>query len=251
MALRSAKTLPQPTCRPFPPRRLGPGGTVLGGAVEPEASEEEGPHPSDNTSPDRPAGQHRLRAPNVTTLAEAFPRFGLGELRKQTDGSPPPGGRHLTSQHIPTHDSHIGQGTPSHYSSSTRGPHQSPPRVRKKHASFPTSATKRARATGSSSGGAAEQGVAKTLEEQGVGETLEEQEVGETLEERGEWRPHRGRDPGQDSTSRCWAWSGGGLDSFGSGGASGPSQGPGLPGAAGPTKIGLQSQLPTRRAPCY
>ena len=175
----------------------------------------------------------------MTTLADALSRFRLKELCMQADGSPPPGGQLLSSQHSPMHDSHFGQGTPSHYSSSTRGPHHSLSSVKKKHPPFPTSAnqgepaTKRARAMGLSSGGAAERGVVETMEGQG------------------EWRPRSNQDPGQDSTSRRGAQSGSRSDSFGSGGASGPLLTPGLPGATGPTKTELQLQLTSKCTPCH
>ena len=178
----------------------------------------------------------------MTIPTDAFPRFGLEELRRLADGRIPPGGRLLISQHIPTHVPHTGQGTPPHYSSSTKGPHHSSSSARKKHPPCSTSITKRARATGSSSGGTAEQRVAKTLQEQGADDSLEGW---------GAQRPRRSRDPGEDSTTHCRVGSGGESDSFGSGGVSDPFMGPGLPGAAGPTKIGLQSQLPCRLTPCH
>ena len=95
---------------------------------------------------------------------------------------------------------------------------------------------------GTFSEGTAEQGVAETLEEQGVVETLEEQ---------GKWRPRRSWDPKQAWTSRLWAWSTSRSDSFVSSEASGPFFRSGLPGATGPTKIKIQSQLGSRRALCY
>ena len=83
--------------------------------------------------------------------------------------SPPPGGCLLTSQHNPTHDSPLSQGTPSHYSSSTRGPHHSSSSAKEKHPPLPTSANleeldiKRARAIGTASGRSVEQGVVEAL----------------------------------------------------------------------------------------
>ena len=129
-------------------------GTSLGGAVErgaAKASENEGPQPSYNTSPDQPApGTVNIRsgkapeppmrpgvalaigptktmlksrrAQNVTTPADAFSRFGPEKQRMQADGNPPLCGHLLTFQRGPTHDSLPSQGTPSHYSSSTRPP---------------------------------------------------------------------------------------------------------------------------------
>ena len=183
--------------------------------------------------------QSRLRAPNATTPADAFSPVGPQKQRMQADGSSSPGGRLLTSQRSPMHDSLLSQGTLTHYISSTRGPHHSSSSVKKKHQLFPTSANlgelaiMRARVSGTLAGGAAEQGVMETLEEQG------------------EWRHRRNREPRQDSSSRLRAWSRGRSDSFGSGRASGPSLRPGLPGTTGPTEIKLQSQLPSRRALCH
>ena len=158
-----------------------PHGTVT--AVEQGAAKAQGvqgPQPSYNISLDQPAPgtvkirsgeapmrpglplaigptnimvQSRLRAPNTTTPADAFSRFGPEKQRMQADGSCPPGERLLTSQRRPKHYSLFSQGTPSHYSSSTKGPHHSSSSVKKKHPPFPTSAnlgelaTKRARAT--------------------------------------------------------------------------------------------------------
>ena len=152
----------------------------------------------------------------------------------QADGSPPSGGRLLTSLHSHTHDSLFSQGTPSHHNSSTRGPHHSSSSVKKKHPPFPTSANMEEpatnRATGMFSGGDAVQGV------------VEKQE---------EWRPRRNQEHRQDSTKCRWAWSRSRSVSFGPGGASGQLPTPGLPGATCLTKTKLQLQLTSKRTPCH
>ena len=115
---------------------------------------------------------------------------------------------------------------------STRGPRHSSSSVKKKHQLFPTSAilgelaTNRARVTGPFAAG---QGVAVASEEPGS----------------------QARLSSRLRSSRLRAWSTGRSDSFGFGGASGPSQRPGLPGATGTTEIKLQLQLPSRRALCH
>ena len=51
--------------------------------------------------------QSRSKTPNLTRATDSFPRFKPEKQRKKADGSPPPGGRLLTSRHSPTYDSSL------------------------------------------------------------------------------------------------------------------------------------------------
>ena len=84
--------------------------------------------------------QSRFQTPNLTRSTDASPRLGLGKQRKEADGSPPPSGHLLSSQHSPTYDSSRSHETPPNNSSSTRIVHHSLSRAKKKHPPVLTSA---------------------------------------------------------------------------------------------------------------
>ena len=84
--------------------------------------------------------QLRVQSLNLSRSTDAFPLFGPEKQRREADGSPPPGGCPLTSQHSPTYDSALSQETPPSYSSSTRNDHHSSSSAKKIHPPSPTSA---------------------------------------------------------------------------------------------------------------
>ena len=57
--------------------------------------------------------QPRIQTQNLTSSTDAFSGLGPENQHKVADGNTPSGGRLLSPQHSPTHDSLLSQNTPS------------------------------------------------------------------------------------------------------------------------------------------